>query len=210
MIFNDGTYCDLTALSDGRVILAYSTPTGELVFKLTDGRDYLRRGYRKWLLHLRAAGSTNGHIIAVGQDHETGQALFSVDAGSLTSLGVCSGVSPVECIPSRDGWEVYVLRPRGYDVYYVNQYGTYEHEGSGPLQDIARVIDEAPSHTRGYTFLNYDLPGPYIINPSGRTIEVLPGSAKTPCLHYQEGSLWGAAWTNRGVWLEEIKDENQS
>src|SRR5689334_632826 len=113
-VFSDGTWSDLTTLSDGRVVLAYSTPLGELVFKFPDGRDYLRRGYSKWLLHLRTAGSANGHIIAVGQDHETGEALFSVDAGSLTSLGPSPGVSPVECIPSGDGWEVYVLRPDRY------------------------------------------------------------------------------------------------
>lgn len=221
-IFSDGTWSDLTTLSDGRVILAYSTPLGELVFKFLDGRDYLRRGYSKWLLHLRTAGSANGHIIAIGQDHETGEALFSVDAGSLTSLGASPGVSPVECIPSGDGWEVFVLRPDRYDVYHVNQYGTHEFERSvsvrtsqGFLQcdgGVVQLADEfrssvpglfLPTTDSGYSLGQNGGPDPARLRVyhEGRSAALYTGYAQAPRILVQGDKLYGTSWTTKGVWL---------
>jgi hypothetical protein len=226
MIFTDGTWSDLTTLSDGRVVCGYSTPGGLLRAFTPNGVLYGERNLAKWLLYLRVSGSTSGHFLAIGQDQATGAALFSVDFGQTSSLGPCHGVWPVECIPDGDGWKVYVFRPGRYEIYRINQFGTHElldsvQSGSsqGFLQcdgGIVRLSDDhrssvpglyLPTTSNGYALGQNGGADPARLRVSdseGRLAAVYTGLAQPPRILVKDGFFYGTSFTAQGTWLEQI------
>lgn len=60
------------------------------------------------LLYLRAAADDSGHVCAIGQGHQDGQAWVTIDGGAPFSLGPTHGVFPIAIRGERDGWAVFV------------------------------------------------------------------------------------------------------
>jgi hypothetical protein len=221
MNYSEATWCDLARLNDGRIILGYSTPTGGLkVVYAGTTSTLIDRDYQKWLLYLRIE-HFGGHVIAVGQDHATGNCLYSVDGGTLTNLGPCHGVSCVEVASDREGFLVYAMRPTHYDVYRVNVFGTHEwierhsaNTSQGFLQcdngvvitsDAGRALVPGlvlPATSGQYSAGQNPDDGPdriRVADNAGRLSAVLAGYYQPPRIATTADTICVAAWGRNGV-----------